>query len=256
MVLARPRLPLRLALFAASFALALVFATTSRAEDPTLTDAGTATATDDAGAVTTPTLDAPPPTTDPVPPTTDPVTPTEPVPPTEPVTPTEPVPPTEVPPTDQVPPTEVPPTEVPPTEPPGTSGSPHGFLGVQGPSLDGAPVASPIPVSDALVTVAFGRLRSSPPPADDSRGRSGGATHSRGAPGRPPLPSDSPRPSAPSAPPAGFGGAPGGGFFFSGFAALVAAVCFGLARRSTKRLIMSVAAWEPVAFVSLPERPG
>jgi hypothetical protein len=33
-------------------------------------------------------------------------------------------------------------------------------------------------------------------------------------------------------------------------------VCFGLARRNTKRLIMSVAAWEPVAFVSLPERPG
>ena len=34
------------------------------------------------------------------------------------------------------------------------------------------------------------------------------------------------------------------------------AVCFGLAGRSTKRLITSVVAWEPVAFVSLPERPG
>jgi len=151
---------------------------------------------------------------------------------------------------------------VPPTDPgvdpgtPITPGPPDGPL----PSPDVPSVAFPIPVSDALVTVAFGSPDSSAPAVNDPSGRSSGVTtahgHSRGAPGQPPLPSDSPRPSAPSAPPAGSGGAPGGAFFFSGFAALVAAVCFGLARQSTKRLIMSVAAWEPVAFVSLPERPG
>jgi len=177
-----------------------------------------------------------PPPTDTVPPPTDTVPP-----------PTDTVPP----PTDTVPP----PTDSEPTPP----GSPHDPLGVLGPSPDGVPVASPSPENDALVAIVFGSPDSSAPPVNDPSGRSSGATtapgHSRGAPGKPRLPSDSPGPSAPSAP-AGSGGAPGGGFFFSGFAALVAAVCFGLARRSTKRLIMSVAAWEPVAFASLPERPG
>jgi hypothetical protein len=263
----------------------LVFAAPGRAEDDTLTaDAGAvATVTDNAGAIT-PTPDessATPPaegtdttapsdstsgsTTDPAPapPTETVPPPTETVPP-----PTETVPPpteTVPPPTETVPPpteTVPPPTETvpPPTEtvpPPSTPlGSPHDHLGFSGPSPDGVPIASPRPVSDALVTVVFGSPRSSAPSVDDPPDRrSGGATHSRGAPAQPPLPSDSPRPSAPSAP-AGSGGAPGGGFFFSGFAALVAAVCFGLTRRSTKRLIISVAEWEPVAFVSLPERPG
>ena len=236
----------------------LVFAAPGRAEDDTLTaDAGAvATVTDNAGAIT-PTPDessATPPakgtdTTAPSDSTSGSTTDPAPAPPTE----------TVPPPTDTVPPpteTVPPPTETVP--PPSTPlGSPHDHLGFSGPSPDGVPIASPRPVSDALVTVVFGSPRSSAPSVDDPPDRrSGGVTHSRGAPGQPPLPSDSPRPSAPSSPPAGLGGAPGGAFFFSGFAALVAAVCFGLARQSTKRLIMSVAAWEPVAFVSLPERPG
>ena len=228
----------------------LVFAAPGRAEDDTLTaDAGAvATVTDNAGAIT-PTPDessATPPaegtdTTAPSDSTSGSTTDPAPAPPTETVPPpTETVPP----PTETVPPPSAP------------LGSPHDHPGFSGPSPDGVPIASPRPVSDALVTVVFGSPRSSAPSVDDPPDRrSGGATHSRGAPGQPPLPSDSPRPSAPSAP-AGSGGAPGGGFFFSGFAALVAAVCFGLTRRSTKRLIMSVAEWEPVAFVSLPERPG
>ncbi len=242
MVAVRP-LSLGLALFAASFALMLVFAAPGRAEDDTLTaDAGAvATVTDNAGAIT-PTPDessATPPaegtgTTAPSDSTSGSTTDPAPAPPTE----------TVPPPTETVPPPSTP------------LGSPHDHLGFSGPSPDGVPIASPRPVSDALVTVVFGGPRSSAPSVDDPPDRgSGGATHPRGAPGQPPLPSDSPRPSAPSAP-AGSGGAPGGGFFFSGFAALVAAVCFGLTRRSTKRLIMSVAEWEPVAFVSLPERPG
>ena len=221
----------------------LVFAAPGRAEDDTLTaDAGAvATVTDNAGAIT-PTPDessATPPaegtdTTAPSDSTSGSTTDPAPAPPTE----------TVPPPTETVPPPSTP------------LGSPHDHLGFSGPSPDGVPIASPRPVSDALVTVVCGSPRSSAPSVDDPPDRrSGGATHSRGAPAQPPLPSDSPRPSAPSAP-AGSGGAPGGGFFFSGFAALVAAVCFGLTRRSTKRLIISVAEWEPVAFVSLPERPG
>ena len=214
----------------------LVFAAPGRAEDDTLTaDAGAvATVTDNAGAIT---------------PTPDESSAT---PPAEGTDTTAPSDSTSGSTTDQAP---APPTETVP--PPSTPlGSPHDHLGFSGPSPDGVPIASPRPVSDALVTVVFGSPRSSAPSVDAPPDRrSGGAIHSRGAPGQPPLPSDSPRPSAPSAP-AGSGGAPGGGFFFSGFAALVAAVCFGLTRRSTKRLIMSVAEWEPVAFVSLPERPG
>jgi hypothetical protein len=259
MVSARPHLFLGVALFAASCALMLAFAATSRAEDATVAaDAGTATATDDAGAAPTPTVDgspvadgtsgstADPPPTDTVPPPTDTVPP-----------PTDTVPP----PTDTVPP----PTDTVP--PPTDSGLEPGLPitqphdGVPGPSPDGSPVVPP-PVSDALVAIVFGSPDSAPP-VNDPSGRSSGVTsgvttapgHSRGAPGKPSLPSDSPGPSAPSAP-AGSGGAPGGGFFFSGFAALVAAVCFGLAGRSSRRLIPSVVAWQPVAFVSLPERPG
>ena len=235
-VSARPHLLLGLALFAASFTLALVFAATGRAEDTALTpDVGTATAADNAGAVPTPTVDGSPAADGTSGPTTDPA----------PAPPTDTVPP----PTDTVPP----PTD---TVPPPTD-SPHDPLGVLGPSPGGVPVASPGPGSDALVAIVFGSPDSPAPPVND---RSGGVAaapgHSRGAPGQPWLPTDSPGPSAPASAPAGSGGAPGGGFFFSGFAALVAAVCFGLAGRSTKRLITSVVAWEPVAFVSLPERPG
>ena len=333
-VSARPHLLLGLALFAASFTLALVFAATGRAEATTLTpDVGIATATDGAGAVPTltvdgspaadgtsgpttdpapapptdavppptdavppptdavppptdavppptdavpPPTDAVPPPTDAVPPPTDAVPPpTDAVPPpTDAVPPpTDAVPPpTDAvpPPTDAVPPpTDAvpPPTDAvpPPTDavPPPTDAvppptdSPHDPLGVLGPSLEGVPVATPGPGSDALVAIVFGSPGSSAPPVNE---RSGGVAaapgHSRGAPGQPWLPTDSPGPSAPASAPAGSGGAPGGGFFFSGFAALVAAACFGLAGRSTKRLITSVVAWEPVAFVSLPERPG
>ena len=119
------------------------------------------------------------------------------------------------------------------------------------------PVASPTPVSDALVTVAFGSPRSSAPAVNDPPGAGRAGPHIpeelRGSLRSPaihlgPLPPLR-RPQVPVA-------LRVEAFFFSGFAALVAAVCFGLARRSTKRLIMSVAAWEPVAFVSLPERPG
>ena len=203
MVAVRP-LSLGLALFAASFALMLVFAAPGRAEDDTLTaDAGAvATVTDNAGAIT-PTPDessATPPaegtdttapsdstsgsTTDPAPapPTETVPPPTETVPP-----PTETVPPpteTVPPPTETVPPpteTVPPPTETvpPPTEtvpPPSTPlGSPHDHLGFSGPSPDGVPIASPRPVSDALVTVVFGSPRSSAPSVDDPRtaGRAG-----------------------------------------------------------------------------------
>src|SRR4029453_17013334 len=173
--------------------------------------------------------DTVPPPTDTVPPPTDTVPPpTDTVPP-----PTDTVPP----PTDTVPP----PTDtVPPT------GSPHDPLGVLGPSPDGVPAAFPSPETDALVAIVFGSPRSSAPPLNDPSSRTGrvAAAHgSDGAPGQHRLPSDSPGPSAPASAPAGSGGAPGGGFFFSGFAALVARGCVGLAGRSTERLITSVAAW-------------
>ena len=177
-----------------------------------------------------------------------------------PITPTDPAPPL---PGDPVPPVDAPigpePGQAQTTAP---SGSPHVSSDVPGGlSPDGFPTGGSIPVSDALVAVVFGNPRTSALPVNDPSGRSSGVTttapgHSRGSPGKPSLPSDSPGPSAPASAPAGSGGAPGGGFFFSAFAALVAAVCFGLAGRSTKRLITSVAAWEPVAFASLPERPG
>ena len=212
MVLARPHLPLRLALFAASFALALAFAATSRAEDTTLTpDAGTTTATDDAGAVPTP--------TDPAPRRLRPIDtdrPTVPPPPTG-AAPTDPLstdrhgastdrhgastdpgrtadlpPPTDTPTadlptdrtwtagastdrhgasTDRLPPTVPPPTDTVPSTDRARYAVRHTVpWEVQGPSPDGAPVASPIPVSDALVTVAFGSPRSSPPAVNDLLG--------------------------------------------------------------------------------------
>jgi hypothetical protein len=91
-----------------------------------------------------------------------------------------------------------------------------------------------------------------------SAGRSGpsGERHlpTPGSPKPPPLPRE------PSAPSPGGGGSSGGssgnGLLFSGFAALVAVLGFGAPRRLSRRLIPSVAVWQPVALVSPLERPG
>jgi hypothetical protein len=177
--------------------------------------------------------------------------------------PTAPTDPGPLPPGDQVPVTD-PPTGPEPGQAPTTTPSvpAHAHVSTDfaaGVSPDGFPIGGSVPVSDEFVAGVLGGSRSSAPPLNDPSSRTGRVTAalgSGGAPGQPSLPTDSPGPSAPASAPAGSGGPPGGGFFFSGFAALGAAVCFGLTGRSTKRLITSVAAWEPVAFVSLPERPG
>ena len=314
---ARPHLFLGLALFAASFTLALVFAATGRAEDatppaettPVADDAGSAASASTAegssptppaatsgatpvsnsgeasdapgtidpgatpGAVTTGDPGAPAPggaadgpssgsQSGPTPdspggtavPGDTPGSTADP----GPTAPTDPGP--LPPPGDQVPVTDPPTGPQPPTTT--QSFPPHAHVSADvaaGVSPDGFPVGGSVPVSDELMAAALGGPRSSAPPLNDPSSRTGRVTAApgpRGAPRQPRLPSDSPGPSAPASAPAGSGGTPGGGFFFSGFAALVAAVCFGLAGRSTERLITSVAAWEPVAFVSLPERPG
>lgn len=136
-----------------------------------------------------------------------------------------------------------------------------------------APIASPLgslPWSESVSFLlspfalpastlgAAGTALPARPPGESNGSR--GATPSRtghadgipGTPGAPPIPTG---PSAPS--PAGLSGGPSGtAFFFSGFAALVAALSFGAARRQSRRLIPAVAVWRPVAFVSPLERPG
>jgi hypothetical protein len=273
---------LKVAFFAVSFALVLVFASVGRAEGTTVVtgDPGgtpiadapvTSPSTDgssvvDGASETTDPASVPP--TDTVPPPDE--APPPDAPPTDTVPPPDAAPPPDAPPTDTVPPPDAapPPDVLPPTDPvpppdpvPTTDPGPgsDGSLPLPIQSLDGTTVAaSPIPVSDAL-TAAVGGLHSSAASGEDPAVRSvraASSSRSRGAPEHPRVPSDPTGPSAPASTPAGSGGAPGGSFFFSGFAALVAAVCVGVVRRNTKRLIMSVAVWEPVAFVSLPERPG
>jgi hypothetical protein len=203
------------------------------------------------------------PVTDPVPPTDTPVT--DPVPPTDQTSPTDtpvtdPVPPTDpAPPVDEPAPPPPPPTAVDPGPPIIQPGSPHDSTGVQEVSPDSPQIEVAIPVSDALVAILEGPRPAPAPLMNETADHSGPVTaseHSRGAPGEPRFPSGPTGPSSPGSMPSGGGGAPAGGFFFSGFAALVAAVCFGLASRTSRRLIPSVAEWQPVAVVSLPERPG
>jgi hypothetical protein len=139
--------------------------------------------------------------------------------------------------------------------------------GASDPRGAGAP-AGPVPVSPSAFAgptmsrelTAFLRKAPATPPAsvnDDGRsGRNSGTTgRSGGMPGEPKLPPD---PTGPSAPPsaAGTSGGPGNASFFTCFAALVAAIGFGVMRRCSRRMIPSVAEWHPISFVSLPERPG
>jgi hypothetical protein len=112
--------------------------------------------------------------------------------------------------------------------------------------------------SSAIILSAAGTALPARPPgaANGSRGatpsRTGHADRIPGTPGAPPIPTG---PSVPS--PAGLsGGSSSTAFFFSGFAALVAALSFGAARRQSRRLIPAVAVWRPVTLVSPLERPG
>jgi hypothetical protein len=114
--------------------------------------------------------------------------------------------------------------------------------------------------NDVLASLS---LLASPPSnvtSPDMSAQSGGGAKGPGSsgdmPGKRGLPGGPSGPSAPSPTPAGAAGGSGGGFFFAGFAALVAAISFGVARRNSGRLTLSVASGHPVALVSLPERPG
>jgi hypothetical protein len=117
-----------------------------------------------------------------------------------------------------------------------------------------SPFSSPTltPLSRAA-TAAPARL---PGESNDSRR---GVSSRTGSPDGTPYTPDAPRiptgPSAPSPAPLSGGGS-GTSVFFTGFAALVAALSFGAARRQSRRLIPAVAVWRPVALVSPLERPG
>lgn len=133
--------------------------------------------------------------------------------------------------------------------------------------------SQPAPIPDAYpgggaapafndVLASLSLLGSSPSnvTSRDIPAHSGGATRGPGSsgdmPGKRRLPEGPAGPSAPSPAPAGAAGGSSGGFFYAGFAALVAAISFGVARRNSGRLIPSVASGHPVTLVSLPERPG
>jgi hypothetical protein len=138
------------------------------------------------------------------------------------------------------------PSVPPPLAPvPTPDAAPAGALGLTATFVSSPLVgfSSPSFASRELPAQSGGRAKTSSGPSDGMRGKSN-------------LPGGPTGPSAPSPVPAGAAGGSSGGLFFSGFAALVAAISFGVARRSSGRLTLSVALGQPVALVSLPERPG
>jgi outer membrane biosynthesis protein TonB len=187
----------------------------------------------------------------------DEVEPPPPIPPaeTEPEVPpvgSEPTVPVADPASDPPPPTGVdsPVESVPPHAPPRPAPVPDAYPG--GPA--------PPAFADVLASLSLLGSSSSNDTSRDLPAQPGGGTKAPASsgdiPGKRDLPGGPTGPSAPSPAPAGAAGGSGSGFFFAGFAALVAAISFGVARRSSGRLTSSVAVWHPVALVSLPERPG
>jgi hypothetical protein len=162
--------------------------------------------------------------------------------------------------------------EIPVTDP---ANDPPPSTGVDSPveSVPSHVPAKPAPVPDAyrggpaapdfedvIASLSFLSSSSSNDTSRNTPTQPGGGTKAPASSGDMPdrrdLPGGPTGPSAPSPVPAGAAGGSSSGFFFAGFAALVAAISFGVARRSSRRLTPSVALWHPVALVSLPERPG
>jgi hypothetical protein len=283
----------RLAILTAALVLALAFAATGRAEELTTESSsvvvsepcygstcvpaqdasagdelGTADAGTESGSTTevgeppAPSSDgATPQTSDGVVPPSESspgeVEPPPPIPPaeTEPEVPpvgSEPAVPVADPASDPPPPTGVdsPVESVPPQVPPRPAPVPDAYPGGPAP-----PAFDDVLASLSLLGSSSSNDASRDLPAQPGAGTKAPAS-SGDIPGKRDLPGGPTGPSAPSPAPAGAAGGSGSGFFFAGFAALVAAISFGIARRSSGRLTSSVALGHPVALVSLPERPG